>query len=328
MKAFKITILCILSVLVLTVVVFGLLILVSIVNIDKGEDSPTNEAAYKEVFKNNDVFQNDFDGLLPQTVIHKTVMEHFKNENGLDKKAVIIGWDGARADAMLKIADEDGGIKTLRANGGKSYLLYTGNEAGNKILQDTSTAPGWATVLTGEWATKSLVFSNYTPKFFKDTFLKSLAEEGQKTSFNYLWTYHSFTYALEKYVLKEKDQTFNFIENKDNSDLVTMENRLKDAVIADIDNDKDVIFSIFESPDTIGHMNEFSPDNEKYMIGMRNINGYAKEIIEHIYSRDTYEKEDWLIIIVPDHGGILANHGSQTIECRTIFAVSNKSLAS
>jgi len=86
MTAFIITVLCLLFVLVLLLVAFGVLILVSIVNFDKGEDLPTDEVAYKEPFKNNDIFQNDFDGLLPQTVIHKTVMEHFKNENGLDKK--------------------------------------------------------------------------------------------------------------------------------------------------------------------------------------------------------------------------------------------------
>ena len=48
------------------------------------------------------------------------------------------------------------------------------------------------------------------------------------------------------------------------------------------------------------------------------------DIIEAIESRPNYDKEDWLIIITSDHGGIEDEHGGPSMDERITFIVSNK----
>ena len=50
------------------------------------------------------------------------------------------------------------------------------------------------------------------------------------------------------------------------------------------------------------------------------------ELLQAIYSRPSYDSEDWLIIIVTDHGGIQTWHGGQTLEERSTYVVCNKGI--
>ena len=50
----------------------------------------------------------------------------------------------------------------------------------------------------------------------------------------------------------------------------------------------------------------------------------ADKTIEAIKARETYDTEDWLIIITSDHGGIGTDHGSASIQERMTFIVANK----
>ena len=49
-----------------------------------------------------------------------------------------------------------------------------------------------------------------------------------------------------------------------------------------------------------------------------------KETIDAIKARETYDTEDWLIIITSDHGGFGTKHGKASIQERMTFIVSNK----
>ena len=48
------------------------------------------------------------------------------------------------------------------------------------------------------------------------------------------------------------------------------------------------------------------------------------EVIKAIEARETYETEDWLIIVTSDHGGIETGHGGPSIQERMTFVVMNK----
>lgn len=50
----------------------------------------------------------------------------------------------------------------------------------------------------------------------------------------------------------------------------------------------------------------------------------AYELLQAIYSRPSFQSEDWLIIIATDHGGIETWHGGQTLEERSTWIVCNK----
>ena len=48
------------------------------------------------------------------------------------------------------------------------------------------------------------------------------------------------------------------------------------------------------------------------------------EIINAIKGRESFDEEDWLILITSDHGGIDDDHGGNSFEERITFVVTNK----
>ena len=87
------------------------------------------------------------------------------------------------------------------------------------------------------------------------------------------------------------------------------------------DDCADFIFSIYEPTDGTGHSKGFSFNNPEYKEAFKTEDGYALESINAIKARETYETEDWLIIITADHGGIGTGHGKESIQERMTFAV-------
>ena len=51
---------------------------------------------------------------------------------------------------------------------------------------------------------------------------------------------------------------------------------------------------------------------------------YVNDIFDE--ARETYETEDWLIIVTSDHGGIGTGHGGASIQERMTFLVMNKDI--
>lgn len=281
----------------------------------------TDEAAYRKCVNDAKLFDNTFETILPQTALFDVVNKHFADKSGKAKKAVILGWDGARADALTKLGENSALVKIKKQGG--LYLAYTGGIPGKCLTaQQTCTAPGWATFMTGTWSSKHTVRTNGGINMRK-TFIKTIAKKGYKTKFNYIWPTHGVTYILERAFAPHR---FMQIPNPDKKGMDVVDARLKDAMIADIKNGIDLVFGIFEGPDSFGHQNQFDKDNAAYMGAMNACDNHAKEIIAAIESRPTFASEDWLYVIISDHGGIGTSHGAQIIECRTVFIDINKKI--
>lgn len=91
------------------------------------------------------------------------------------------------------------------------------------------------------------------------------------------------------------------------------------------DNSTDVIFATLEYADHAGHTYGYGNDSEEYVSAVKEADKVAYQLIQTIYERETFEDEDWLIIITTDHGGIQTNHGGQSIEeVNTLFATNKK----
>lgn len=86
----------------------------------------------------------------------------------------------------------------------------------------------------------------------------------------------------------------------------------------------DFVFVIYEHTDSTGHDLGFSFNNPKYKEAFKAEDACAYEAIKAIEARETYETEDWLIIVTSDHGGIELGHGGESIQERMTFAVMNK----
>lgn len=280
------------------------------------------------------IFDNSYSSAFAQTKVAEIVRTHLQEHDGRRKKVLIYGLDGARADSMGYIIPGNNetitghccrarysAITELKAHGGL-YLSYAGGDPHDpKTLQETSTAQGWAAILTGEWGLKNGVQKHVQKRNDVPTVLMEAARAGKHALFASLWPDHfTVTYKGEIALAKENGLPLTFQQ-------VQNEEELQALMLAQIDSGCDVLFGINEFPDHNGHNTGFGPGNCRYVAGIANADRLAFELMEHIKSRDAYKTEDWLFLITSDHGGHNRGHGTQRIEDRTTFIACNKKLS-
>lgn len=281
---------------------------------------------YKENVASFEPYENTIETAIPQTDIYNIITEHFNAplaDGKTAKKAIVLGYDGGRADA-LSLCEENGAVYHLITTGGTANIAYCGGVNYPVFnTQATSTAPGWASILTGQWATVHGITDNDITKSTDTlTLLTSLVEEekADSSAFYVSWNGHfcseNATYNLEKKYCEDKD--LNVIFSDADDDDGTFLNTYNDVTSADC---SDFIFTIFEYPDHSGHDTGFDLENPDYAKAFTDNDAAAMEIIKAIENRATYETEDWLIILTSDHGGFNTGHGAFTIQERMTFVV-------
>ncbi len=313
---------------ILSKIVMAILIIPALLGIYSNDAKDTEEAYRAKVASIG--YENTIETALPQTDLYSMINEHFTSslpEGKTEKKAIIIGYDGCRADALDLAKGSDSGIKKMLDNGAEMHLIYAGGVNYPEVnTQDTSTAPGWCSILTGVWADKTGITGNGITKTLEyKTLITSLTENEtiDSASFTTSWNGHfvtdNSTYKDEKAYCEEKglDIDFNFCSSDTNS---------ANTVIKDLkqENCSDFLFAIYEGTDHAGHAFGFSTNNAIYQVGFRINDVLAHKTLKAIEARDTYETEDWLIIITSDHGGFGTGHGGPSIQERMTFIVTNK----
>ncbi len=275
-------------------------------------------------------YENDVETAIPQTDLYGMIKDHFESElpeGKTEKKAIIIGYDGGRADALILADGPFSGIKKLRDAGGSCVLAYCGGvNYPAENTQATSTAPGWCSILTGVWAEENGVYGNGQIKdLTHKTLLTSLTEDGiiDSATFITIWDGHfvdeNSTYKDEKAYCEENNLPVSF--NYCATNTVAAAKAIEDITQDDC---SDFIFAIYEGPDGAGHGFGFSVNNPCYQVGFKLNDQEAHTTITAIENRPTYETEDWLIILTSDHGGFGTGHGGPTIQERMTFVVTNK----
>ncbi len=279
------------------------------------------------------IFDNSVESALPQTIIAKLIRAHLTAESDRKKKVLLYGFDGARADSLcFLIPSKDGkvtghncksrfsAITQLKEKGGL-YLSYAGGDPSQpETLQETSTAQGWAAILTGKWGVENGVVHHVPLREDCPTVLTEAARNGYSALFASLWQDHfTITYRDEIRRAKEENLPLTFTK-------VAEEDELQSILLRALDEDIDLLFGINEFPDGNGHGSGFEPDNYRYVVGVTNADRCAYEILQAIQNRPTYQNEDWLILITSDHGGHGYGHGSQQIEDRLTFLACNRQI--
>lgn len=278
-------------------------------------------------------FENTVETAIPQTALYNIVRNHFNSplaDGKAEKKAIIIGYDGCRADVLKETVDGNSGIEHLVDGGAEKFLSYCGGINYPAVnTQDTSTAPGWCSVLTGVWATEhGIVANDITKSMEYKTLLTSLVEDEVigSSSFITKWKGHfdrnNATYLAEKdYCISNNlNVAFNTCKN----DEASLEFTLGEIYKSDC---ADFLFVIYEPTDSTGHDYGFTINNPRYKEAFKTADQYGLETIDAIKARATYDTEDWLIIITSDHGGIGTEHGDASIQERMTFIVANKEIA-
>lgn len=289
----------------------------------------------EELFRQNIAsvnFGNKIEDAIPQTDIYDIIKEHFTGElpeGKTEKKAIILGYDGCRADVLTEIQKGNSAIDYITSEGGALKLVYCGGvNYPEKNTQDTSTAPGWCSILTGVWADKHGITANDITKTMEyKTLLTSLTEDKTIDSAAFItkWPGHfdrkNATYLEEMKYCEDNKLNVSFVkcDNDEASHAYNLEEIGKEDC-------SDFIFVIYEPTDSTGHNKGFTHNNPKYKEAFKKEDAMAFEAINAIKSRDTYAEEDWLIIVTSDHGGIKTNHGNESIQERMTFVAVNQDI--
>ncbi len=274
-------------------------------------------------------YENTIETAYPQTDLYSIIKDHFEAplpEGKTEKKVVIIGYDGCRADILAE-KQENGAVSYLLDNGASVNLTYCGGvNYPAENTQDTSTAPGWCSIVTGEWAdVHGITGNDITKKLEPKTLMTSLVEDGTigAASFITKWKGHfsrnNATYLDEKAYCEENNLNVEFQLRKNKKDIHT--GAMEEITSADC---SDFVFIIYEDTDSAGHDYGFTFNNPVYKDGYNTEDAYGYEVIKAIEARETYESEDWLIIVTSDHGGVGTGHGGSAIQERMTFVVMNK----
>lgn len=292
-------------------------------------DPKDTEELFRENLENVS-YDNTVETAVPQTKIYDLIKNHFESplsEGKTEKKVIIIGYDGCRADVLTEMVDGKSAIKMLKNDDSPLNLAYCGGvNYPEKNTQDTSTAPGWCSILTGVWADKHGVTANDITKSMEyKTLLTSLVEDKtiDSSSFITRWKGHfdkdTATYLNEKAYCEENNLNVAF--NRCDDDKASLDFTLNEINKKDC---ADFLFVIYEPTDSVGHDVGFTINNPKYKEAFKTADEYGFMTIEAIESRETYETEDWLIIITSDHGGLGTGHGDASIQERMTFVIANK----
>ena len=282
------------------------------------------------------IYDNRAQDALPQTAMHNIVIEHFSKErtDGKSPKCLIIGYDGARADALINTKDDPASAaQAVRADGGKIYNMHCGGDFPR--LQKTSTCPGWTTLLTGHWAKEpggtghgitdnGIVKAPDAPKLLFDNLFDRdlIGQAAFVVAWDEYWAYPGAVWYHDKVYADEKGFNIRWLNQAYEGDGALCAAGLEQLR----DPANDIVMVTLDACDYAGHGDGFGNYNPKYIEAFVASEHYGYELIQAVKARPTYTAEDWLIIVTTDHGGWRLGHGSQfSVERQTFMAV-NKDL--
>ena len=223
-----------------------------------------------------------------------------------ERKVLIIGIDGTRSDALQQANTPN--IDALIANG---LFTYDAWHCGITV-----SGPSWSTIMTGVWWNKHGVTSNtYTGSNYTDyPYFPTLAKQllpnlhcVQVTE----WAPMSDNVYNDGWDLK--------LKTPDGDGAAT-------AAVASTQlatDSLDCMFVYFDAVDLTGHSSGFSPTNPSYIQAIENVDDKVGIVLNALYARPNYANENWLVLVITDHGGIGTGHGGITFEERHIWWVAS-----
>jgi predicted AlkP superfamily pyrophosphatase or phosphodiesterase len=239
------------------------------------------------------------------------------------QRVLLIGIDGVRSDA-LKIAAVTHLAALIRDGAFADDTQILGERfRGN----DTLSAPGWASILTGVWADKHGVvgytfeganFERY-PDFLRR--LKQVRPAARTAAFT-SW----------------RRIAYHILTSPDVLNLFPMFPARKHSPAGDLNADRQVaeaagrhlteanpaaVFVSFILPDTVGHRSGFDPSVREYLHAIEMIDRLVGTVLRGMRNRKTFAREDWLVLVTSDHGGKGTHHkaGHGDPDVLTVFLI-------
>lgn len=224
------------------------------------------------------------------------------------RKVLVIGIDGTRSDALQQANTPN--LDGLIANG-----LYTWNAYHCGI---TVSGPSWSDIMCGVWEAKHGVTSNsYTgSKYNQYPYFTKRAKEllpdlycVQVTE----WAPMSDDVYNDGWDVK--------IKVPDGQGTPTAEAAVQYLGVDSLD----CMFVYFDAVDLAGHASGFTPSNPNYMAAIEGVDGHVGTVLNALYARPNYVNENWLILVITDHGGVGTGHGGNSDNERHIWWIASGS---
>ncbi|QOD61292.1 alkaline phosphatase family protein [Polaribacter haliotis] len=223
------------------------------------------------------------------------------------KNVLLVGIDGLQLEELAK-------VKTPNFDKFNIKKGFNGGLLGTDSQQVTSSGPSWVTVLTGVWTDNHKITSN-----------SSNQVSASKSVFNFIKTSNSKlkTASISTWkninLLLYKDMYLVDFSTQGGLD----DNSTKIAVDLIEGKGLDFVFVHLDDVDHAGHAHGFGEKYSKSILKMDENIGYLLKATEH---RNKNFNEDWLVILVTDHGRDSKGfgHGNQTISEKSIFVGLNK----
>lgn len=222
------------------------------------------------------------------------------------KKVLYIGIDGTRFDAIEKADTPQ--LDALMKDGIHSPTCLILGERYQK--NDTVSGPGWSSILTGVWADKHGVNDNkFVGGKYEDFphFFVRVKEQlpNARTVSHVTWE------PIFKHITKGADVSVNYEEKAhtvaaydgyDNAAVAASVKELREGNPA-------ALFCYIGQVDIAGHTHGFHPTVPEYISAIERADKLVGQLTAAMKGRKTFADEDWLVIVVSDHGGKGKGHG-------------------
>ena len=227
-----------------------------------------------------------------------------------EPKVLLIGIDGVRPDAL--VAADTPAIDALVADGCITLEASTSRY--------TVSGPAWSNVLCGVWPDKHrstdnrFLITDYErfPSLFT---LAKRARAGIRTAYFGNWG------PIGERILA-KDPVDVRVSYQDTKNDAPQTDACVEALRSDAE--LDLAFLYIGNVDETGHTVGFHRASPQYLAAIGAADALVGRAVEAIAARPGAEREDWLIVLLTDHGGTIdLNHGRDIAEHREIpFIVS------
>lgn len=227
-----------------------------------------------------------------------------------EQKVLLVGIDGLQFETLQVINPPN--FRRLQIK-----PAYVGGVTGDASEQETSSPNGWASILTGVWATKHGIFkyeekpiSSDTPSIYK---ILKQSSPSIKTGCIAYWSVICET-------LVKADQSFiDYKSDGENDDDIVRK------ASAFMQSGGDFTFVQLDNVDTVGHSVGFGKQYNASVVDADRQLGILLDKVEQLQAASG---DDWLVLVTTDHGRDSKgkDHGAQTRLEKTSFIASNKSL--
>ena len=233
------------------------------------------------------------------------------------KHVLLIGIDGIRVDTLQEAATPE--IDGLVADGAVTYDAFAGGELGEVTEQPTFSGPGWSSILTGVWIDKHGVMFNVFDDANFDEYPHFFARVREMNPDVYLSSFVTWA-PINESILPSGGADAQF--SPDVVDSAEGDLAVTAAVVEHLGAETpDVLFVHLDEVDHQGHVSGYSTRVPEYMSAIETVDGQVGEMLAAMRGRDTYDVEDWLVIVTTDHGGEGVGHGGQSDAERTISLI-------